>query len=493
VPIFGPYDGQLSNNGERLELIQPDIPDGSYIPQVLVEAVEFRDSIPWPGTATDGAGASMQRRPTGGVSTLNPIPYANEPLSWIAGNPTPGALNGGPISPLPVITAQPQSRTNSAGSAATLSVTASGANLTYQWRVNPIDESGQPAFARPRNIPGATNASLTIAPVDLEHDGFYDVIVSTGGGSVFSAVARLTVTAPPYIVAAPFDIEARSGSNVVFSVTAVGPGPLTYQWRYNGTNIPGATSRTLLLPNVQLEQSGRYEVIVSNPNDTASAVANLNVLVTPVFLFHPQTIHAFVGETVQFRTATYGTQPMGYRWRRNAINFVPLGTPVLTVTNVQLTNSGYFFDVIVTNRATAGSAGVLSQRAYLFVYTDNDSDRMGDSWEISSGLNPGVADATLDTDGDGMTNLEEFIAGTEPTNSLSYLSIDHLSVGAQTTLEFMANSNRNYGVQFSDNFGAGAWFNLTNAFTRPTNRLERVVDPDAGPRRYYRLVTPQQP
>ena len=77
--------------------------------------------------------------------------------------------------------------------------------------------------------------------------------------------------------------------------------------------------------------------------------------------------------------------------------------------------------------------------------------------------------------------------------NLSATHRDHLSVGAPTTLEFMANSNRNYGVQFRDNLGAGAWFNLTNAFTRPTNRLERVVDPDAGPRRYYRLVTPQQP
>jgi len=494
VPIFGPWDGQLSNNGERLELIQPDIPDGSYIPQVLVEAVDYRDNVPWPGPASDGAGASMQRRPTGGVSTLNPIPYANDPLSWIAGNPTPGAINNGPLVPLPVITQSPQSRTNLVGSSVTFSVATTGAELRYRWRFNPADESGGASSASPRDIPGATNAQLTIAPLELEHDGFYDVIVSSLGGSVFSAVARLTVTAPPTIITAPFDVEVRSGSNFTFSVTVIGPGPMTYQWRFNGTNIPGATGRNLVLNDLQLEQSGRYEISVSNANGTVSAAADLTVLVRPVFLLQPQSVIAFVGDTVQLGVDTYGTRPMGYRWRRNGINYVPLGQSVLTLTNVQLAHNGFFYDVVVTNRATGGTAGELSQRAYLLVYADNDSDGMGDSWEATNGLNSASsADAMIDSDGDGLTNLEEFLAGSEPTNALSALQFDMLSLSPETTLEFMAYSNHNYTVQFTDNLGSGAWSNLTHAYTRPTNRVERATDPAPNPRRYYRLVTPYQP
>jgi hypothetical protein len=489
VPIFGPWEGQLSNSGERLELIQPDIPDGSYLPQVLVEGIDYRDTIPWPGPASDGAGASMQRYPrSGGLAG-----YGNEPLSWIAGNPSPGAANNGPISPLPLITQSPQPLTSPAGFPATLTVSATGSSLTYQWRFQPVDESGEASSMGPANLPGATNASLSFPAVELEHAGFYDVIVSSPGGSVFSAAATLTVTAPPTIVVAPSDIEARGGSNVTLSVTATGPGPLTYQWRFNGANIAGATSRTLLLTNLQLEQTGQYQVLVSNPNATVSAYAQLTVLVSPIFLLHPQSVSAFVGDTVRFPVQTYGTTPMGYRWRRGGINYVPLGTALLTLTNVQLSDHGMFFDVIVTNRATAGTPGTLSQRAYLHVFTDGDNDRIGDSWETAYGFNPAASgDAALDADGDGVSNLNEFIAGTNPTNALSYLRVD-LSFEPGAHVEFLSISNHSYTVQFRDDLGSGVWSNLAHVYTRVTNNFERISDPAAKPRRYYRLVTPYQP
>jgi MYXO-CTERM domain-containing protein len=50
-------------------------------------------------------------------------------------------------------------------------------------------------------------------------------------------------------------------------------------------------------------------------------------------------------------------------------------------------------------------------------FTDLDDDSMADTWEDAYGLDPGdAADALLDGDGDGRTNLEEFEAGTDPTN-----------------------------------------------------------------------------
>jgi len=62
---------------------------------------------------------------------------------------------------------------------------------------------------------------------------------------------------------------------------------------------------------------------------------------------------------------------------------------------------------------------------------DSDDDGMTDGWEVQHGLLPVTDDGGLDADGDGYTNLNEFLASTNPHdfNSIPYVSIDDLSMG----------------------------------------------------------------
>src|SRR5262249_9457039 len=53
-------------------------------------------------------------------------------------------------------------------------------------------------------------------------------------------------------------------TNVTFGVAPAGNAPMGYQWRFNGTVIPGATNRTLTLTNIEAAQAGAYSVILSN-------------------------------------------------------------------------------------------------------------------------------------------------------------------------------------------------------------------------------------
>jgi hypothetical protein len=90
VAIFGPFTGDLNNNGDSLELYKPDPPqlpphpDAGFVPYIRVDKVNYLDNAPWPST-TDGTGFSLQRR--------DPRRFGNEPDNWTGAQPTPGVAN----------------------------------------------------------------------------------------------------------------------------------------------------------------------------------------------------------------------------------------------------------------------------------------------------------------------------------------------------------------------------------------------------------------
>jgi uncharacterized repeat protein (TIGR03806 family) len=70
-------------------------------------------------------------------------------------------------------------------------------------------------------------------------------------------------------------------SGQTFSVVATGSTPLTYQWSHAGTNLPGQTSSSFLIPNPSVPDIGAYQVIVTNSvGSVTSPPANLTLLLT---------------------------------------------------------------------------------------------------------------------------------------------------------------------------------------------------------------------
>lgn len=95
------------------------------------------------------------------------------------------------------------------------------------------------------------------------------IIVGFGGVILRSAPA----VSPPIISAQPTAANAVAGDNVLFSVTATGTLPLAYQWRLNGTPLPGQTADRLFLPNVDPAQAGAYSVSVANAQGVVTSAA----------------------------------------------------------------------------------------------------------------------------------------------------------------------------------------------------------------------------
>lgn len=72
------------------------------------------------------------------------------------------------------------------------------------------------------------------------------------------------------------------GQSATITVTADGTQPFTYQWRKNGVNISGATSRDYTIQLATVADAGDYTVVVSNPKGSApSDIAKLGVDILP--------------------------------------------------------------------------------------------------------------------------------------------------------------------------------------------------------------------
>jgi hypothetical protein len=87
---------------------------------------------------------------------------------------------------------------------------------------------------------------------------------------------------PPVITLHPASRTVGEGGAATFRVEVTGTEPVGYAWRFNGSNLEGATNSVLSLTNVSLSNEGTYSMVASNDFGwTASANAFLNVNRTP--------------------------------------------------------------------------------------------------------------------------------------------------------------------------------------------------------------------
>ena len=182
----------------------------------------------------------------------------------------------------PVIYVNPVARTNNPNDTVVFETVAGGqGQLAYQWRVNGT------------NIAGAKQRFLVLTNVQPEATGNYSVSVANAAGSASSLSARLLVVSAPVILTQPVTHAVSPGTNTTFSVGVQAAPPVSYQWRFNGTALAGATNSTLVLAGVTAEQAGYYSVTVSNRYGGASSIeAQLIMMVDTGFSFQVRSLGA---------------------------------------------------------------------------------------------------------------------------------------------------------------------------------------------------------
>jgi hypothetical protein len=239
------------------------------------------------------------------------------------------------------ITAQPQGGLiRTAGTSASFSVSAMGFPPPgYQWRLN-----GTSLLDNDR-ISGVNSPNLTLGALVTADTGNYDVVVTNAYSAVTSQVATLSVYLPAGISVPPQDTAVIVGSNAVFSVTASGSEPLSYQWQKGGMSlvdggrISGATSNVLTIAATTTNDAGDYTVSVTNPvSAITSPVATLTVLV-PVNITSATNASGKQGVAFSFTVKATGTPPIifGASGLPAGLSFDPVsgiiaGTPIVSGT-----------------------------------------------------------------------------------------------------------------------------------------------------------------
>ena len=234
--------------------------------------------------------------------------------SWYFGIDNFGLYSIETVEP-PAITAQPQSRTVTAGTTISLSVTASGAApLTYQW------------FFNDAPIEGATAATLLIPDASAANAGEYFVRVSNAADSTDSSVATLTVNPRGPEVAGlwHFDgsLEPAQGEGSLSFASTETEALVTFQ-NSDGATVPHIGGQEVSYAAIGLLPAGLHGLHLAMPTSPNGGGGYLNeytmvwdlllpadVNWTPLFNTEPEN-----GNDADFYvsdTGELGIGPLGY-------------------------------------------------------------------------------------------------------------------------------------------------------------------------------------
>jgi len=226
--------------------------------------------------------------------------------------------------------------------------------------------------------PKAGNVTFTAAPVGLKFDHVIAVYTGSAVGSLtlvtnghglatlnltFNAssntVYRIAIAgfngacgeftlswlqpSAPVFTLQPVGRDVFTGSNVTFTAMAIGVPDPVYQWRFNGTNISGATSSLFTTNNVSTNTTGNFTVVATNSSGSmTSVVAHLEVYSTQRAL-----LSDFGYLTNTYHSVVSGITGANYvvEASTNLINWSPIQTNQTTFTNYDrsVTNYPYRF------------------------------------------------------------------------------------------------------------------------------------------------------
>jgi hypothetical protein len=271
----------------------------------------------------------------------------------IAGNEVSGTVSTYQVR-IPRITVQPPAqRTVCIGDVLSLTVTATGPALTYQWTRDGV------------SIPGATQATLALPITGPMTGSLIACNVQAAGGMVVRSTStrittfeRTRITKEP-----PVLVQRQVGDSVAISFEATSAAGETYQWfsgttaLVNGDKFKGVTTNKLEIKNLQFADTSRGYTCVVTGGCATPRTRNVAVMIPRIMITQqPTSAQLCPGSSAELSTAALasgGDQALGYQWVTahggplvESANIKGVNLPVLRLARLTQADTGQYYCLI---------------------------------------------------------------------------------------------------------------------------------------------------
>ena len=250
----------------------------------------------------------------------------------------------------PRITQEPSPIDLCPGSSGSISVTATGLNLVYQWYRNGVAVSN------------AFNSTLTFENYSLSSDGLYYCIVSSNIANpnnctitAQSRTVRVSGFRVPVVKEQPRGGDVCVASTLNLTTRIEGTG-LAYQWYRNGLAVTNADANSLTIPSVTAANAGKYYVVVTGTcgltvtSDTATVV----VIAKPKLTTQPSNKTLEVGQRLEL--AVDGSDWRSIQWTKNEQPIAGQTSPTFVIESVTRADAGVYNAVVRNSCGGTSSA-----------------------------------------------------------------------------------------------------------------------------------------